>query len=102
MKLLFPNAAEGVVLLKISSISIIFILLSQTISGALQGLGKVMIPTIALGIGAIVKLTLNLILIRIPEIGIYGAALSSLAFHIVSCILEFVALTKIYTKKEGF
>ena len=102
LKLLFPNAAEGAILLKISSMSIIFILLSQTIGGALQGLGRVMTPAIAMGIGVIIKLMLNLVLIPIPEIGIYGAAISSVVCHMVSCLIEFIALAKIYAKKEGF
>ena len=77
-------------------------LLSQTISGALQGLGKVMIPTIALTIGIIIKLILNLVLIPIPEVGIYGAVIGSAMCHMVSCTIEFIAITKIYSKKEGF
>lgn len=48
LKLLFPNAADGSIILKISSISIIFTLVSQTLSGALQGIGKVSVPTFAL------------------------------------------------------
>ena len=75
-----------------SSISILFILLSQTISGALQGLGKVKIPTIALGIGVIIKLILNFILIPIPQIGIYGAVIGSVVCHVVSFTIEFIAL----------
>ncbi len=102
LKLLFPNAASGTILLKISSLSIIFVLLSQTISGALQGLGKVMIPTIALAIGVLCKLALNIVLIPIPEVGIYGAAIGTVACHVVSFTIEFIALAKIYRKKEGF
>ena len=44
LEILFPNASSGELILKISSISIIFIALEQTINGALQGLGKVSIP----------------------------------------------------------
>ena len=48
LTLLFPNATEGEEILQISSISIVFTLLSQTLSGALQGLGKVNEPVYAL------------------------------------------------------
>ena len=99
IKILFPNATSGAQLLQMSSISILFILLSQTMSGALQGLGKVKIPTIALGIGVIIKLILNIILIPIPQIGIYGAAIGSVVCHIISFTIEFIALQE-YLKLE--
>ena len=49
LNLLFPNASSGEVVLQISSLAIIFTILDQTINGALQGYGKLAIPTIALG-----------------------------------------------------
>lgn len=65
LELLFPNATSGAFIYQLSCLSIIFIVLEQIISGALQGLGKVLTPAIALGIGVIVKLILNLYLIPI-------------------------------------
>ena len=50
LKLLFPAQAAGATLLQISSIAIIFTVLAQTINGALQGLGKVMVPAIAFSV----------------------------------------------------
>ena len=94
MSLLFPNASEGATILQISSISILFIVLSQTINGALQGLGKVAVPAIGLAIGVIAKFVLNIILIPIPEIGINGAAIASTTCHIISCVVGFFALQK--------
>ena len=49
LNLLFPNASAGKVILQISSFTIIFTILDQTINGALQGFGKVMVPATALG-----------------------------------------------------
>ena len=49
LNLLFPNASDGTVILQISSLTVIFTILDQTINGALQGYGKLMVPTIALG-----------------------------------------------------
>lgn len=49
LNLLFPNATAGSLILQISSFTIIFTILDQTINGALQGFGKVMVPSIALG-----------------------------------------------------
>lgn len=55
LNLLFPNASLGEVVLQISSLTIIFTILDQTINGALQGYGKLMIPAISLGCRSIGK-----------------------------------------------
>jgi len=96
LHLLFPNeiATEAPLLLQISAFTIIFSVLNQTINGALQGLGKIFIPAISLGIGAITKLILNVILIRIPEIGINGAAIGSVCCHLVATCIGFTILRK--------
>lgn len=49
LALLFPNASAGEAVLQISSLTIIFTILDQTINGALQGYGKLMIPAVSLG-----------------------------------------------------
>lgn len=49
LNLLFPNASAGEVILQISSLTIIFTILDQTINGALQGYGKLIIPAVSLG-----------------------------------------------------
>ena len=94
LNLLFPNANSGDLILQISSLTIIFTILDQTINGALQGYGKLMIPTISLGIGVFVKFILNIILIPIPSIGIYGAAIGSVACHFVAFCIVFTMLRK--------
>lgn len=92
LALLFPNASAGAEMLQIASWSIIFVVLIQTINGALQGMGKVNIPVIVFAISAIIKLIFNLILL--PIIGINGAIISSLISHIISFILCFVFLKR--------
>ena len=92
LQLLFPNASSGDELLALSSIGIIFVVLIQTLTGALQGLRKVIVPVIALGIGTIIKLVLNIILI--DRIGINGAVISSIVCYVISFIICFIALEK--------
>ena len=94
LNLLFPNASSVEVILQISSLTIIFTILDQTINGALQGYGKLAIPAISLGCGVIVKLILNLILVPIPEIGVNGAAWASVACHAVAFSIAITALRK--------
>ena len=92
LELLFPNAADGGEMLKYSAWTIIFVVLIQTINGALQGLGKINVPVIAFAIGALIKLSFNLILI--PIIGVKGAIISSILSHITSLITCFISLKK--------
>lgn len=99
LNLLYPNANQGALLLQLISVSVIFSILDQTINGALQGFGKVMIPAIALGIGCLVKLFLNLVLLPIPSLNVYGAAIGSIACHAVAFSIVFNVLKK-YVKLD--
>lgn len=94
LELLFPNASAGEIIFQVSCLSIICILLEQTVNGALQGIGKIVIPAISLGIGVIVKLILNLVLVPIPEIGVLGAAIATATCHAISFIIGFIILNK--------
>lgn len=99
LHILFPNAAKGAEMLQLSAFTIIFIVLTQTINGALQGLGKVNVPVIAFALGGIIKLILNLVLIPIKKIGIYGAIISSIISDIFIFIMCFISLKKcLYNK----
>ncbi len=103
LELLFPAQSAGTLLLQISSVAIIFTVLAQTINGALQGLGKVMVPAMAFGIGVIVKLILNTILIPIEQItifgqtipmGVNGAAIGTIMCNVIACIIGFSVLKR--------
>ena len=98
LNLLFPGqtatSPEAPLLLQISAFTIIFSVLNQTINGALQGLDKIFIPAMSLGVGAITKLILNLVLIRIPEFGINGAAIGSVCCHLIATCISFTVLRK--------
>ena len=94
LKLLFPNAYLGATMLKICSLSIVFVAITQTIGGVLQGLKRVKEPLIAIGIGAIVKLILNIVLVPIKELNINGAIYASLASHIVIFGISYYYLKK--------
>ena len=92
LSLLFPNAWEGAELLGIASWSIIFVVLIQTINGALQGLGRVNVPVIAFGISAIIKLLFNILLL--PIMGVKGAIASSIISHIITFAICFASLKR--------
>lgn len=94
LELLFPNASSGGTLLAISAFTVIFTSLAQTINGALQGLGKIKVPAIALGCGVIVKFIANLLLIPIEGIYENGAAIGSVLCHIVSFTIVYTVLKR--------
>lgn len=93
-RLLYPNARLGFDLLQISAAAMVFTALNQTLSGSLQGVGKVFVPATGLLIGCLVKLVLNIILIRQPLINIYGAPISSVVCQIIAFSYSFAVLKK--------
>ena len=102
LKLLFPNASNGGNLLAISSITVLFVVITQTLNGALQGLGKVSVPMFAAGVGLVVKIILNIILIPLPQFGVNGAVIASIVNNIIICIIDFIAIQKLVNIKFNF
>lgn len=100
-KVIYPAAPMGYDLLALTAVSLIFSALSQTMSGTLQGIGKVYVPAIGLLVGCVIKIILNVILIRIPEVNIYGAVISSIVCQIVAFLISFIVMTKYITLKIG-
>ena len=94
LKILFPTQSAGTVLLQVSSLTIIFAVLAQTINGALQGLGKTMVPALAFAVGVFAKFILNITLVPIPQIGVNGAAIGSVACNLIACMIGFSVLKK--------
>lgn len=94
INLLFPNAPDGGFLLQIFSLTIIFAVLMQTTNGALQGLGRIMVPAVTSFIGVMLKLILNLVLVPNPNFGVNGAAIASVVNNFVAFFLSFIILRK--------
>lgn len=92
--LLFPNASDGAYLLKLNSLSIVFMIMAQTVNAILQAIGKVNIPAISFGIGMVFKLVLNIVLIPIKQVGIIGAVIGNIVCNLVALIIGLFALRK--------
>ncbi|MBQ6992533.1 MAG: polysaccharide biosynthesis protein [Clostridia bacterium] len=84
LQMLYPAASNGALLLQLSTITMICVAINYVINGGLYGLGKIHVPVIALAIGGILKLILNLVLISNPHINIYGATISSNVCQIIA------------------
>ncbi len=94
LNMLYPNASDGAGILQISAFTMIFVAISHTLQGSLFGLGKMYTPACALLIGSAVKIILNLILIRNPNINIYGAVISSFVCQLIVFIIIYRILKK--------
>lgn len=99
--LIYPNAALGYELLQLSAVSLVFTALNQTVTGALQGLGKVHVPAFALAVGCIVKTVLNCILISVPQINIYGAVIGSIMCQLTVFVIELSGIYKYIDKRHA-
>lgn len=82
-------------LMHIAAFTVVFISLSQTATGALQGVGKHRLPVYFLLIGGITKIVINLVCIPIPEVNILGAVFSNLACYGIAGILDTIVLVKV-------
>ena len=94
LAMLFPNASDGGMLLTVGGISIIFLALCQTSTGILQGIGHIKVPVVGAILGAITKVILNLLLIRIPSINVLGAVLSTTGCYLVAAVFDVIMLSR--------
>lgn len=86
--LIFPGHADGYKILRVLSISIPFIIMCQSCTSILQGVGKYLYPVRNLGLGCLIKVIITYILVPIPEINVYGAAIGSIAGYAVAAMLN--------------
>lgn len=94
LAMLFPSASDGGMLLTVGGISVIFLALCQTATGILQGIGHIKVPVVGAILGAITKVILNLLLIRIPEINILGAVFSTTGCYLVAGVFDVMMLSR--------
>lgn len=92
--LLYKSPEAGTPL-AVLSWSVIFLSLSQTTTGILQGIGKTYVPLINLAIGTFTKIVLNYWLTAIPSINIKGAALGSVVGYMIPALLNFLVVVKL-------
>lgn len=97
--LLYPSLTSAelglaVLLLKIMSPGILLIMLLQTMTGIFQGFSKPYLPVLALAVGAVTKIALSESLIRVQQLGVAGAAISTVACYLVAACLDIVMLRR--------
>lgn len=82
-------------LLRLASISIVYLSMTQTTTGILQGLGKYKTPVIALLIGGVIKLVLNIVLVKISNINIFGAEIATILCYGVAAVINLFSINNI-------
>lgn len=92
MRLIFPGRYDGILVLKYLSLSIPFIIITQTTTSIMQGVGHYIRPIVNLFMGCIVKVILTFILVPMINVNIYGAVIASISAYLVATILNLVSL----------
>lgn len=80
--------------LMILSVGIIFISLLSTTNALLQAVNRQYLPMISIGIGLVFLIGLEVGLVSIPEIGIYGAPIASVVCYIAALAMNMLFLRK--------
>lgn len=102
MKFIFPGRSEGVEILKYLSISVPFIIVTQTTTSILQSIGSYIKPVLNLLVGCIVKVILTVTLVSMPTLNIYGAVIASIGAYVTTTILNVIAMKLKLSTKFGF
>lgn len=90
--LIFNKSSVGGQLLKWNSYSIVFIMLSMVFQSILQSIDNFKAPIRNLLIGLLVKWVLNVTLIPIPTLHIYGMVISNTISYGILALLNFITL----------
>jgi len=83
---------QGVQLLRISGILVVYIGLLQISTAVLQGVGKPALPTIFLGIGALLKCIVGYTLMI--WFGIFGIVIATVVFYFVATLLNTIYIKR--------
>lgn len=93
-KLTGEQLIMGETLMRTSAIGVIFLSLVQTLTGIIQGMGKPGVPVVNLLIGGILKVVTLMLLMRVPEINIQGAAVSTVVCYAVAGVLDTIYMIR--------
>lgn len=94
LQMIFPGHSQGGSILRFLSLGIPLIIISQTSTSILQGIGRYKRPVFNLLLGCIVKIIFTEVLVSIPGINIYGAVIGTLLGYLTASILNLATLAK--------
>ena len=82
-------------IMRVASISVIFISLVQTMTGALQGMGRQHWPVWSLLAGGVLKVVSNYIFLSLPAVNILGASISNVVCYGVAGIIDTILVLRL-------
>lgn len=89
-----PEKSVVIKLLKLGSPCIVLLSFLQTSNAVLIGKGKLYLPVFTLGVGIIIKTVLNLILLKNPQINIYGGQIAVIACYFTVSLLNLLLVAR--------
>lgn len=90
-----PEEADMATLtLQILALGIITLSTMRVFSSALQGIGKMVLPVINLGIGLVVKVVCSYLLVGVHALNVNGTAIGSVLTYLVVSVLNYCGLKK--------
>ena len=94
MQLLYPKETGIGIILLVLTPCVVFLGLMQTMNGILQGMGKPMVPVIALCVGMVFKIVISYTLTVMPEINVLGSALGTVTAYFIAAMIEIIYVRK--------
>ena len=94
LKLLFPAVSDGATILKLQTVAMLFASVTFVLNGAFYGLGKQKFPAIILLFGAILKLILNIVVLKIFDLGVEFAVIATIVYQALVTLAEWIILKK--------
>lgn len=92
---LIYNAPGAAAAIQTMSVGILFLGLHQISTGVLQGLGKTSIPVINMIAACLVKVVISWTLTAVPDLGIRGASLATVADFAFAAIVNMIFIYKL-------
>ncbi|MDO4177881.1 MAG: polysaccharide biosynthesis protein [Phascolarctobacterium sp.] len=99
---LIYNAPLAASAIQSMSVGILFLGMHQISTGILQGLGHTGIPVINMIIACVTKIVLSWVLTALPDLGIKGAAMATVADFAVAAVLNMIFIYKYTGYKLSF
>ena len=103
VKVLYDGTHEiGPTILTYLGVASIFVCIALVTNSILQANGNEKLPIISMIIGGIVKIAVNLLLVRRPEIHILGACIGTICCYLVICVLNCIFISRCMADKVSY
>ena len=90
----YDMAVDAAGSLMMLAFGFIFLAIAQTLTGALQGIGKQLIPVRNLIIGAVFKTIITYMLVGVESLNVIGAAIGTCIAYMIAAMLDIMAIKK--------